>query len=109
MSESRYGKTALIGDVTKTTGLTRKQVEQVVNATLATIQQKVQAGQSVTITGFGSFRLSQRSARRGTNPQTKQPMEIPARTSAHFSPSSTFLQNGTDTATYAEERAAGQR
>ena len=108
MSESKYGKTALIDDVTKTTDLTRKQVEQVVNATLTTIQQRVQNGQSVTITGFGSFKLSQRSARKGTNPQTRQPMEIPARRAAHWTPASTFLQNGTDSATNAEERAAGQ-
>jgi DNA-binding protein HU-beta len=107
MSDTRYGKTALIDDVTKATGLTRKQVEQVVNATLATIQRQVQSGQNVTLTGFGSFKLSQRSARRGTNPQTKQPMEIPARVAAHFTPASTFLQSGTSSATGDEERTAG--
>ena len=73
MSESRYGKTVLIDEVTKATGLTRKQVEQVVNVTLATIQGHVQNGQQVTLTGFGSFKLSQRSARKGINPQTRQP------------------------------------
>jgi DNA-binding protein HU-beta len=107
MSESKYGKTALIDDVTKTTGLTRKQVEQVVNATLATIQQKVQAGQAVTLTGFGSFKLSQRSARNGINPQTRQPMQIPARTTAHSTPASNFLQTSTS-GDSAQERAAGQ-
>ena len=107
MSESKYGKTALIDEVTTTTGLTRKQVEQVVNATLATIQHKVQTGQQVTLTGFGSFKLSQRSARNGINPQTRQPLQIPARAAAHWTPASTFLTAAPTTD--AQERAAGQR
>jgi nucleoid DNA-binding protein len=91
MSDSRYGKTALIAEVAKATGLTQTQVAQVVNATLATIQHHVQSGQQVTLTNFGSFKLSQRSARNGINPQTRAPMQIPARQAAHWTPASTFL------------------
>ena len=92
MSNSRYGKTALIDEVASNlTGVTRTQVEQVINATLATIQQHLQAGQAVTITGFGTFQTSQRSARMGTNPQTRQKIQIPARTSARWTPSKGFL------------------
>jgi DNA-binding protein HU-beta len=81
---SKYGKTAMIAEVAKATGLTQTQVAQVVNATLATIQQRVQNGQQVTLTGFGSFKLSQRSVRGGINPQTREPMQIPARAAAHW-------------------------
>lgn len=107
MSDSKYGKTALIAEVAKATGLTQTQVAQVINAMLATIQQKVGAGQAVTITGFGSFRLSQRSARNGINPQTRQPMQIPARQAAHWTPASTFLQPRAESATDGAESAAG--
>jgi nucleoid DNA-binding protein len=68
MSDTKYGKIALINDVVSATGLTRKQVDKVGNATLATIQQKVQKGQAVTLVGFGSFKVSQRQARSGINP-----------------------------------------
>jgi len=91
MSETTYGKTALIAEVATSTGLTQKQVAQVINAALDTIQQKIQAGQAVTLTGFGSFKLSQRSARNGINPHTRLPMQIPAKTTAHWKPSATFL------------------
>jgi DNA-binding protein HU-beta len=108
MNDSRYGKTALIAEVAKATGLTQAQVAQVVNATLATIQHHVQNGQQVTLVGFGSFRLSQRSARNGINPQTREPMQIPARAAAHWTPASTFLQPSAESATNETEGAAGQ-
>ena len=110
MSESKYGKTALIAEVASTTGLTQKQVAQVINATLSTIQQKVQNGQSVTLIGFGSFRATQRAARNGVNPQTKKPLQIPARVAAHWTPANGFMEAATpDSASYAQERAAGNR
>ncbi len=109
MNDGKYGKTALIDDVTANTqGLTRKQVETIVNATLETIQKKLQLGQSVTITGFGTFQTSQRQARMGTNPQTKQKIQIPARTSARWTPSANFLGTKKSNANFAKERAAGR-
>jgi DNA-binding protein HU-beta len=91
MSEIKYGKTALIDDVTTATGMRRKAVAQVVNATLATIQQRLQDGQPVTLTGFGSFKLSQRQPRNGVNPHTRLPIRIPAHTSARWKPSAGFM------------------
>jgi len=108
-SESKYGKTALINEVASTTGLTQKQVALAINATLATIQRKVQNGESVTLTGFGTFRATQRSARTGVNPQTKKPLQIPARVAAHWSPANGFMDASGDSARYAQERAAGNR
>ena len=113
MSDTTYGKTALIGDVMTATGLTRAQVSAVINATLTTIQQNVQAGQAVTIPGFGSFQQAARIARPGINPQTRAKITIPASVGVRFSPSSSFkaLVRGTATASaaYAQERAAGNR
>jgi DNA-binding protein HU-beta len=108
--QHKDGKTALIAEVASATGLTQKQVVQVINARLSTIQQKLQNGQSVTLTGFGSFKVSQRSARNGINPQTHQPLQIPARQAAHWTPANGFREAATpDSASYAQERAAGNR
>jgi DNA-binding protein HU-beta len=86
---STYGKTNLIDDVTASTqGYSRRQVAEIVDAVLQTITSKVRAGQNVTLTGFGTFRRTERAARRGTNIRTRQPINIPARSSVRFTPGS---------------------
>jgi DNA-binding protein HU-beta len=86
---STYGKTSLIDDVTASTqGYSRRQVAEIVDAALKAITDKVRAGQNVTLTGFGTFRRTERAARRGTNIRTRQPINIPAQSSVRFTPGS---------------------
>jgi len=86
---STYGKTSLIDDVTASTqGYSRRQVAEIVDAALKAITDKVRAGQNVTLTGFGTFRRTERAARRGTNIRTRQPIQIPAQSSVRFTPGS---------------------
>lgn len=86
-----YGKTSLIEDITaRTQGYSRRQVAEIVDAVLATIRERVQAGQNVTLTGFGTFRRSERAARTGTNIRTRERIEIPAQSSVRFTPGSEF-------------------
>ena len=88
---SGYGKTSLIDDVTAhTQGYSRRQVAEIIDAALDTIKQKVAAGQNVTLTGFGTFRRSQRAARTGTNIRTRERIQIPAQQSVRFTPGSEF-------------------
>jgi DNA-binding protein HU-beta len=47
---------------------------------------ELDAGQKVTISGFGTFATKSRSARKGRNPATGQEIMIPARKYTHFSP-----------------------
>ena len=84
-----YGKTNLIDDVTASTqGYSRRQVAEIVDATLKAITDKVRTGQNVTVTGFGTFRRTERAERRGTNIRTGQLITIPARSSVRFTPGS---------------------
>lgn len=88
---SAYEKTSLVDDVTaRTQGYSRRQVAEVVDALLSTIQEKVTSGQNVTLTGFGTFRKTQRAARTGTNIRTREKIQIPAQTSVRFTPGSEF-------------------
>jgi len=109
MNESTYGKTDLIDDLTaKTSGLTRSQIASVLNEALDLIQQRVKAGNRVTITGFGTWQQSHHQARMGTNIRTKQKISIPARTGVRWTAGSVFknaVSGGK--ASYARERAAG--
>jgi len=90
-SRGSYGKTSLIDDITsRTQGYNRRQVSEIVQAMLDTITEKVIAGQNVTLTGFGTFRRSERAARTGTNIRTREKIKIPAQRSVRFTPGSEF-------------------
>lgn len=59
---------------------------QAVNAVFSAIEDSLSHGDEVTISGFGSFKVVERSARQGRNPQTGEPMTIGARKSPVFRP-----------------------
>ena len=79
-------KSDLIKEVSQKTNQSENQVGAVVNATFDAIQQSLAMGQDVSITGFGTFRISERSAREGRNPQSGERITIPARKSPSFKP-----------------------
>lgn len=77
MSET-ITKTALIESLSQKTGLSATKTGEVVNELLATIQTSVANGDTVNITGFGSFSGKSRAAREGRNPKTGEPIKIAA-------------------------------
>ena len=68
-------KTELIAAVAEKTGLSKKDTEAAVNATLLTITETLKAEEKVQLVGFGSFEVKTRAARVGRNPKTGE--EIP--------------------------------
>jgi DNA-binding protein HU-beta len=83
-------KTELISAVAEKSGLTKKDVEKAISATLDTIKEEVAKGEKVQVIGFGTFEARQRNARTGQNPQTKQTVEIPAATVPAFKAGKAF-------------------
>ena len=79
-------KQDLVKSVSQSTGQPEGQVMSVVNATFDAIRDGLARGEEVTITGFGSFRISERGAREGRNPQTGERITIAARKSPSFRP-----------------------
>ncbi len=71
-------KTNLIEKVTKETGLKKKDVEAIINAAFAGIEDAILAGDKVQIVGFGTFDVKDRPARAGINPATRKAITIPA-------------------------------
>ena len=65
-------KVELSEKVSVKVGLTKKQVEDTLDALLDTIIETLKTGGEVTLTGFGQFLARQRSARMGVNPQKPQ-------------------------------------
>lgn len=71
-------KAELISAVAEAAEVSKKDAESVITATLDVITDALKQGEKVQLVGFGSFEVKQRAARVGRNPQTKQPVEIPA-------------------------------
>ncbi|MDQ0300166.1 DNA-binding protein HU-beta [Salibacterium salarium] len=79
-------KTELINQVSEQAGLSKKDTEAAVNATLETIENSLKSGDKVQLIGFGNFEIRERAAREGRNPQTGETMNIPASKVPAFKP-----------------------
>ena len=71
-------KTELIAAVAEQSGLSKKDAEKALNATIDTIIKAVAEGDKIQLTGFGTFEQRQRNARTGCDPRTCNTIEIPA-------------------------------
>jgi len=77
-------KTDIIDIVAQGTGLTKIETAAVVDGFLATINYSLATGDSVTLRGFGSFRVVKRNGRTGINPKTGKAMNVPPHKSPVF-------------------------
>ncbi len=71
-------KAELIATIAETSGVSKKDTEQVLNAFIATVQKTLKQDGKVQIPGFGSFEVRERAARSGRNPLTGEAIEIAA-------------------------------
>ena len=80
-------KAELIEKIRAKSGLeTKAGAEKALEAVLDSISECLAAGDSLTLVGFGSFKVMQREARTGRNPQTKEVINIPAAKVVKFIP-----------------------
>ena len=70
-------KQRLIETLAAETTMTKRQVEQVLMTFVDIVERTVATGEKVSVTGFGTFDLGKRAARRGVNPQTGEEIHIP--------------------------------
>ncbi len=71
-------KSELVSSIAETAGLTKADAAKALDATVAAITGAMSNGDSVAIIGFGTFKVGDRAARTGRNPQTGAEMQIPA-------------------------------
>ena len=71
-------KTELINAGAEKAGLSKKNAEAAVNATLAAITESLKAEEKVQLVGFGSFEVKHRAERTGLNPRTGDSVTIAA-------------------------------
>jgi nucleoid DNA-binding protein len=84
-------KQDLVNAAASQAGVTKKDAQAVLDALIDSITGALQKGDSVTITGFGTFRVSHRAARTGVNPRNpEQKINIPAMKLPAFKAGKTF-------------------
>jgi DNA-binding protein HU-beta len=85
-------KAQLVARLSEGTGMSRKQIDGMLSAMIDTVVKTVKKGESVKVAGLGVFRLRKTKARVGRNPQTGEPITIPARRKVGFSVAKTFKE-----------------
>ncbi|WP_159888036.1 HU family DNA-binding protein [Paenibacillus puerhi] len=70
-------KTDLVNSIAEKSGLTKKDVESVLNGFLGEVTDALASGEKVQLIGFGTFETRKRSGRTGRNPQTGKEISIP--------------------------------
>jgi len=83
-------KNELIEKVARKAFLTNRAARDAVNYTFDQIKESLARGEKVVITGFGTFLVRSRAARRGRNPQTGEPIQIPAKKLPSFTAGKTI-------------------
>ncbi|MCA9391615.1 HU family DNA-binding protein [candidate division WWE3 bacterium] len=77
-------KTQVIQELAERADLTKRAAEDALNALLDIVSEELGKGNKVTLTGFGTFLVRNRAARMGRNPQTGEPIHIPAQDTPAF-------------------------
>ena len=71
-------KTDLIDAIASAAELNKKQAKAALEATLDAITESLKKGDAVQLIGFGTFKINERKARTGRNPQTGKAIKIAA-------------------------------
>ena len=80
-------KQDLVNLVSEKTGISKEAAGKVQKAVIEAISSTLEKGDSVSLIGFGSFKVIERAAREGRNPSTGEKMQIPASKAVKFTPS----------------------
>ena len=78
-------KADLVEVVSKSAGISKSASEKALDGAIDAIKGALKKGHSVTLMGFGTFRVSKREARAGRNPRTGEEIRIKAARVPRFS------------------------
>lgn len=87
------GKAELILSVSEISGLSKTDSTHALEAMMQSIQNELKKHNDVSLSGFGTFSISQREARKGRNPQTGEAINIPAKRHLKFKAGKTLKES----------------
>ena len=73
-------------------GLSKKESAEMMEAVFSLMKETLESGETLKISGFGSFIVKEKADRRGRNPQTGETITIEARRILSFKPSTVLRQ-----------------
>ena len=77
-------KTELIDKIAAGAGISKADAKKALDATTNALKEALVAGDKIQLVGFGTFSVSERPAREGINPATKEKIQIAANKVAKF-------------------------
>ena len=77
-------RTELVAAIAEKTELSKKDAEKALKAFTDVIAEELKKGEKIQLVGFGTFEVSERAAREGSNPQTGETMTISASKTPKF-------------------------
>lgn len=83
-------KAGLVAAIAQKAGISKAVAEKALKGVVDAITEALGKGESVSLVGFGTFAVQQRSARKGRNPRTGARITIPARKVPKFTPGKTL-------------------
>ena len=81
---NEMNKTEFVDAVANEAKASKAATAQVINAAIEVITKSLKKGAAVQITGFGTFEVAKRAARKGHNPATGKEIKIPASKAPRF-------------------------
>ncbi len=79
-------KAQLVERMSKSSKLSKTVCKKVLETFVEVVGKSLKTGNSIVLTGFGTFAVMKRKARTGVNPATGKKMDIPAKKVAKFRP-----------------------
>src|SRR5438309_11263102 len=85
-------KADLVDKIAAGASISKAAAGTAIDTTVDSVTAALRKGDRVALIGFGTFSVSQRTARNGRNPQTRATIELAARRAANFTPGNELLQ-----------------
>lgn len=83
-------RTELVAAVAEKAQLTQKNADLALKAFTEVVAEELKKGEKIQLVGFGTFEVTERTARTGRNPQTGAELKIPSSRSPKFKPGKAF-------------------
>ncbi len=77
-------KTELINAISEKAGLSKADSKKALDAFIETVGAELKKGGKIALVGFGTYSVTEKAARKGINPRTKQAINIPAKKVVKF-------------------------
>ncbi|MEN9919192.1 MAG: hypothetical protein RL662_1628 [Bacteroidota bacterium] len=77
-------KTELINAISEKAGLSKTDSKKALDAFIESVGEELKKGGKIALVGFGTFSVTEKAARKGINPRTKETIEIKAKKAVKF-------------------------